>query len=459
MRFRSGMIFAISAVIALGGCAAGAAGGGGPPVSPTGKVYEPGIAPRQTAESRNATIAIATGQFDEAMAPARAGIEADPENPIHYYLAGEAAAGMGDYALADSLWRVAESIYPAYELEIEPTREQYWTQAFNEGVEAYNAGDMSTAIEAWSRAHMIYRLRPDAAQNLGVLYTQEARYDEAIEVYREGLESFDLEPAARIIGEEEEAERAESRAALEASLVQLYLFTDSFAEAESLLREMIAENPDDVELQANLATALAGLGRSAEAGEIYTRLLAEPNLGPTQLFNIGVSLFNAGETIQAAEAFGRVTQLLPNSRDAWYNQANALYGAEAWEELAPVAARHVQVDPLSETAILIQARAFRELGQNDDALRALESVETLPVFVEDLQLSPAGESTTVRGRVIGNTAPVGTPIQIRFTFYGDNGNEVGNETVTVNAPAAEQSVPLEVTVDAPASAYRYALVQ
>src|SRR5690606_15204902 len=156
-----------------------AAEGGGPQTSPTGRVYEPGVPPRQSAQSRAATLAIATGDYQTALQEARAGLAADSTNPIHYYLAGEASAGVGEFEAADSLWQMAERMYPAYGLEIEPTREQFWAQEFNRGVEAYNAGNMAEAADAWTNAHFIYKLRPEAAQNLAVLLAQEGRYPEA----------------------------------------------------------------------------------------------------------------------------------------------------------------------------------------------------------------------------------------------------------------------------------------
>jgi hypothetical protein len=188
---------------------------------------------------------------------------------------------------------------------------------------------------------------------------------------------------------------------------------------------------------------------------MYNRLLTMPNLGPGQLFNIGVSLFNAEQPASAAQAFGRVTALVPNHRDAWFNQANALYDAAAWTELVPVAQRLNQLDPLSETGGLIQARAHRELNQNDQALQVLTRVEMLPIFVEDLQIGPAGDGTVVRGRAEGNAAAAGTPVRLRFTFYAENGQEVGSETVSVAAPASEQSTTFEVRVAQPAFGFRY----
>ncbi len=454
MRLRSGMIL-ILAGFALGGCAAaGATGGGGPVTSPTGRVYEPGTPPSESRFSQAALLAIAQQRFDEGLQEAQAGIAADSANPIHYYLAGEAAAGLGNFELADSLWNTAVQIYPAYELEVEPSRESAWAEAFNLGVEAYNAGNMQEAITQWRNADMIYKLRPEAAQNLAVVLTQEEQYEEAIRVYTSALESLDIEPATRVIEAEEQAERDEARAFMVESLVELLSFSGQHAESEALIRELLESDPDNVQLQAQLANSLSQQGRTADATEIYTRLLASPNLPAVEMFNIGVALFQSEDYERAGQAFEQVLSVQPNSRDALYNQANALYAAEAWEALIPVGERLVQVDPLNSTAALILARAQREAGNNDAALAVLEANEEYPIYVE-LQLAPATNQTMIQGTATGNAAAAGTPVTLVFTFYGDQGQTLGTQSVTVNAPAAEQTSEFQVSFSQVASAYSY----
>jgi len=458
MRFRSGVIFALSAGLVLGGCAAGAAGGGGPTTSPTGRVYEPGTRPTQTRFSQAATLGVAQADFEGAMASAREGIAADSTNPIHYFLAGEAAVGMGDFPLADSLWRVAERIYPAYELEVEPSREAAWANAFNSGVEAYNAGQTAEAIQAWTDADLIYRFRPEAAQNLAILLTQEGDYDEAIALYQRGIASVDLRPATRILEAEELAEREETRAFMEENLAQLLLYTDQFAEAETLLRRVVQAKPDDIAAQASLATALVRLNREAEATEIYTRLLSTPNLPTSELITIGVALFEAEDYERSASAFGRVTQAQPNHRDAWYNRANALFAGELWQQLVPVAEQLIVIDPLNANAALILANAYRELERNQDALGILERVEQLPVLIDALQLQPLAESTRITGSATGNAASAGTPVRLRFTFYGDSGT-LGTQDLTITAPARDVQQQFTVEFGQQASAYKYEVLQ
>jgi DNA-binding SARP family transcriptional activator len=128
-----------------------------------------------------------------------------------------------------------------------------------------------------------------------------------------------------------------------------------------------------------------------------------------------------------------------------------------WSAIVPIADELIAIDPLNQNTALIVARALREAGENDRALATLERIEALPVFVESMQLQPAGERTTLRGQVIGNSAAAGTPIQLRFTFYNDSA-QAGTETVTVNAPAAEQTRDFQVQIQSAANGYRYELV-
>jgi tetratricopeptide (TPR) repeat protein len=458
MRFRSGTVFALGAALLLSGCAAGAAGVGGPVTSPTGRVYEEGTRPTNSRWSSPATLFLAQEQYDRALEQAQQGIEAEPGNPHHYFLAGQAYLGMNNVPEALRMFGRAEEIYPAYELEIEPILEQGWAIAFNEGVNAYNAGDMEGAAAAWRRANEVYGLRPESFLNLAVVHTQQAQYDQAIEAYRGGLAALEREPATRALTEEEVAEREESRTTILANLAQLLNYTEQYAEAERLFRQQLENSPNDVEALSNLAVALARQGRDAEAQEIYNRLLGDPSLSGTDLFNVGVALFQGENYQQAAEAFRRYTELQPNSRDGWYNYANALYAQNAWQPLVQVATRLVELDPLNENSALILARAHREAGQNQRALQALQANEAHPVHIEDLEFRPGAQRSVVSGRVAGNRAAPGTPIQIRFTFFGEGGATVGTQTVTVTAPAQGQSARLEAVHEGSAITYRYELV-
>lgn len=458
MRFRSGLVLTLAAGLALSGCAAGGAASGGPSVSPTGKTYEPGIRPTESRHTTPAKLYIAQGQYEQALSEAQQGVAADSTNPQHYFLLGQAHAGLGNYEEANEAFAMAERLYPAYELEIEPARESAWAESFNAGVEAYNAGNMAEAAAHWEAANSIYTLRPEGFQNLAAIYTQQGDYQQAIEAYRGALNALETEPASRVLEEEELAERAEARATTLENLSELLLFTDQYAEAEELFRSLLEEDPDNVTLQGRLGAAIASQpGREAEAQAIYSELLGRSDLDAATLMDIGVVLFQQEDYVRAAEAFERVTQQQPNSRDGWYNLANALYAAENWEGLIPVAVRLIEIDPLNYDASLMLARSYRDVGDNQNSVAELERMEATPIRLQGMQTQRGAEQTTVRGQAIGNQAEQGTPVRLNFTFYGEDGNQIATQSVTINAPARDETTDFEVTIQAsePVVGYSY----
>lgn len=453
MRRSHATVVGFAASLILGGCAAGG-GPAGPVVSPTGFVYPLGTPPVATRFSQTGTLYLRRDNPQRALYLALEGIESDPENAVHYYLAGTAYARLGVLEEADAMFDQAERIYPAYELEVEPERAAAWAVALNDGLEAFNVGELDAATEAWQRAAHIYDLRPEAHRNLAILFAGEGMYSEAIDVYQRALAGLEKLPATRVLEREALREREERSAGIEESLTRLLLFTNRFAEAEPLLRRRLAREPGNLDAQSDLATTLAGQGRHTEAAEIYTALLSSTTIAATQARNLGVALFRSGDFFGAGQAFKRLTELQPNSRDAWFNFANSLFAAENWDALAAAGDRLVQLDPLSENAGLITARAHLEAGDEDAARRGLGRTDEAPVYLKELKLRPSGAQTTVEGRIVGNRAAPGTAFRLRFTFYSDQG-ALGSETVTVLAPPAGEDEAFVVAFEGRATAYRY----
>lgn len=449
---RATLILAIAGVLAAG-CVRTLTPSG-PVISPTGFEYALGTPPVDTRYSQTAVLYLRQERIERALELALEGIEADPPNPIHYYLAGAAYARLGRTVAADSMFVEAERIYPAYELDIEPEREQAWAQAFNEGIEAFGTDDIDGALEAWRRAAAVYDLQPDAHRNLAVVLSGEGRYDEAADIYQEALAGLGRRPATRLLTEEEVAERVDLVLEIEGNLAQLLLFSGRFPEAEPLLREQLGRRPDDMDLRRDLARALTGMGRDAEATELYISLLSAGVLDPTEIFNVGVALFRSGDFAEAGTAFRRLTELQPDSRDAWFNYANSLFAAEAWGPLAAAGDRLIELDPLSENAGLIRARAYFEMGDEEAARAGLEQTELLPAYVEGLRLRPMGPETRLEGRIVGREAEPATELRLRFTFYGDEGLAV-EEFLAMPMPSAGEIEEFELALDARATAYRY----
>ena len=174
-RRRSSAILGCAAIVFLSGCAS-APQPTGPVVSPTGIVYEIGIRPVPTRFSQTGTLYLTRGLVARALQLSILGIEDQPGNPIHHLLAGLAYVRLEEYEQADAMFKAAQQIYPAYELDIEPEREVAWIVLFNEGIAAYTDGDIEGTIEAWELAGMMWNLRPDASLNLATLFDGEGRW-------------------------------------------------------------------------------------------------------------------------------------------------------------------------------------------------------------------------------------------------------------------------------------------
>jgi tetratricopeptide (TPR) repeat protein len=287
-----------------------------------------------------------------------------------------------------------------------------------------------------------------------VLLAVEGRYDDAIDIYERALAGLESRPATRVLTEAEVLEREAASTSIEEDLAELLLYSGQYAEAEPFVRAKLERDPTNVDVRNELATVLTGLDRHVEAAEIYGALLEADRLETVQLYNIGVALFRSGDYPGAGRAFQRLTEVQPGSRDAWFNYSNALFAAESWPELAAAGDRLVELDPLSETAGLIAARAHLEAGDEPGARSGLEQTEARPVYLEQLQLQPSGAETQVVGRLVGNAAEAGTPLRLRFEFFGDEGT-LGTRTVTVMAPPPDASEDFELSFSGRATAYRY----
>jgi tetratricopeptide (TPR) repeat protein len=462
-------IRSVTMLLLLGGmglataCAPATTGGGtGAAASPAAANYPPGIRPRDTDVTRRAQVLLLQEQYDQALQTLQPALQTDTTNARVFLLAGQAQAGQGNVDEAMRSFETAQRLFPAFEMEVIPLREEAWGRLFNEGVAAYQRGDMDETARLWERANRLYDFRPEAFQNLAAIYTQRNEYDRAIQAYQQAIQALDRNLPTREWTAEEQESRTEALESIQEPLAELLLFTERYADAERLFRQQVERDPENMGLQSRLAASIAAQpGREAEAQQMYTRLLATPGLQADDYDMIGRALFTARDYARAGEAFARVAQARPNFRDAVFNQANALYASEQWQDLRPVGERLLQLDPLNEDAYFMLARAQSQTGANLDALASLERAEALPVKLSSMTMSPGEGRTTVRGTVTGVAATQGSPVQLRFTFRGEDGQVLGTQTATINAPARDATARFNVEFANPARAagYSYEIVR
>lgn len=487
------VILALTAVT-VAGCAS--AGGGG--------VTEEGyVRPRDNGETRAAALFLAravsadTSQapslYQQALDQARTAISEDPDNPQGYYLAGQAAAGVGDYVQADTMFDKAEEMYPPFAEQIAVEREQAWIMAYNAGVVAVNAGDVDRAGELFAAADMLYRGRPEALMNLAWVDLQNDDTDAAIQAYADALDVIHTEQMDSL-PEEQKASWKDSEQLATNNMVQLLAQKGDYDRAASVLEDFLKYNPDDLGAQINHAEMLARSGHPDEATAVYDRLLNQQGLGFDEFFQIGIGFFNAEDYERAGEAFDTATALNPDSRDAWYNMVQAQYSAASnleqskeeegadvdaidaklqtlYQSIVDGANKVLEFDPYNRNILTFIARAYRGLGDvtgnpqqyQEQVREVLRRYEQAPIEVLDVRMRGTADNPPVQvsGSLQNISLDEGSTIRLRFTLLGEGGTSVGSTVMSVTAPATDAQAAFSGSIrpSGEVVGWKYELVQ
>jgi tetratricopeptide (TPR) repeat protein len=370
--------------------------------------------------------------YQQALVHLREGMERDAENAKVWLLSGTVLAALGDMQEADQAFTRAVQMHPAYAEEVAGEREAAWIDAFNRGIELMDQQNYDEAIRVMEGAQLIYDQRPEALMNLGALYAGRGENKKAIAA---------LERAAEI--------------------------------SHGPLFEQLDEE--------------------GQASWLRFRELARANVAQMTAAE-GVEEFQKEQYAQAAEQFRRAAELNPRARDYWFNYVQAIWaqtskmeddleagGAAADEAKQKLPALYEQVetaihkarelDPNSEILYLIEARINRVRGDmaeagpardagHQAALKVLEAHDRLAVTVDNLQIYSDGEGVVIAGELKNRKAVADAPVRIQFTFVALDGSTVGEETVTVNAPAPDSTVEFSgrANLDVEFAGWRYTVL-
>jgi tetratricopeptide (TPR) repeat protein len=383
-----------------------------------------GIAMTRTDPAQQADL------YRQALTHLEEGMERDGQNARVWLLAGSVYAALGQMREADQAFVRAVEMHPAYAEEVSAEREQAWIVAFNEGLELMDAQRYDEAIAKMEGAQLIYQQRPEALMNLGALYANAGQPDKAAQAF---------EQAAA-------ATRGPLYAQLDEETQQMWV----------RYREMAA---------VNVAQIVAAQG---------------------------VDSFNGDDLAQAEVHFRRATELNPHARDYWFNYLQAVWGqvnryedaleanaeaAEPRQRLPGLYNRALELvektrtfDPASELLYRIEAQSQRMMGElqrtepaREEATRAayavLERMDVLPVAVDGVAAYSDGDGIVIEGEIRNRKAAPGSPIQLQFTLLNIEGREIGTTTISVNAPAAEETAEFSgrAQVDGELAGWRYVL--
>lgn len=342
------------------------------------------------------------GFYQQAYDQATQGITADANNPFNYFLAAQAAAGLNQPARADSLFGKTLQLCPEFASEVAPARARLGESAMEAArVALTEHNDTTAAIAGWTLASQLDTTNVDAAFYAGYFSLLKGDNAHAIPVFR------------RILA-------------------------------------MPAPGANDT----------SGLERR--------------DVAVRAVLGYGGQLFNQDQNQQALEVLNAVRAIDPQNADATYWASLAMYKLQRWNDLVTISNRVVELTPLNYNAFMLahdahkliadqlkaQGNTAQEGPHRNEAVRMQAAGEALPVQVEQVSISPNGNTATVRGVVIGGAAAAGTPIRLEFHLSTPSG-DVGTGTVNVAAPAKDQRANFElpVQITAAPTGFRYTLVR
>lgn len=450
----------VASVPSLSGCATGGGGGG----------EEDGGAYRESEYTRNAELYLTQAELAEQLDKFQLALDAamteignDPGNALGHFQAARAQIGLRDYVAADTLLNKALALYPAYRSDVNIYRETAWIGAFNAST-GLEMTDIEESLRLLNAAEMIFpRRRPEALMNMGVLYEQLDRRDEAIDAFGAALEIIRGPQTDEMMERDSMLARGwlDQEAYLAPNRARLLSLEERYLEAANEYDVLLARHPGNITALSQMAAALAAGGMADSAQAIYDHLLTGDDMGIGDYFNVGVGLYLADDLVKAAEAFQKVVDVSPQNRDALLNLTTSLYQANEWAACAPAGRDLVDLDPYGGNNYLMLARCLSETGQEQEAGDIINAYEELAFTVASAALTPnVGGGGSVTAELTNKTLEPGTMITIVVHFNGGDGTAVGTSSLRVEAPGKDETTSFraDLTSDKKVVGYYFLIV-
>ncbi len=233
------------------------------------------------------------------------------------------------------------------------------------------------SVSLWEHDIKVARDCPTAQMNLGEMYMDRGRYEEAARCFGRAIQLDPKPPkphsnlgnAFLKLGRADDAEREQKMALhLDPNVAEVYfnlglvqVARNRPTEAAHYFTEALRLQPKSAEALSSLGLILLQRGRLEEAeGHLRQAVRYDPNYGPAHHF-LGKVLEVKRDFPGAAEQFEEATRLSPRDAKAWHDLGNARMRQQRYAEAAECFKRAVALDP--------EEQGFREALR--DALEAL----------------------------------------------------------------------------------------
>ncbi len=200
-------------------------------------------------------------------------------------------------------------------------------EQFNIAFDLQQKGQFESAIQIYAKILEVIPNHADAAHNLGIIYAQTRRFDEAVKYFK---------------------------------IASIY-------------------NPENSVFLCNLATALNDLGQTNEA-VIYFEKAKQLNPSSAEVYyNLGNTYQKLNAFEKSIECYQRTLELNPNWFEAYLNCGNSYDALGKSEEALTCYERILTINPYYAAAYVNRGNVLTKLGRGEEAARAYDSARQLGI--------------------------------------------------------------------------------
>lgn len=382
----------------------------------------------------------------KAKEAAEAAIAANQNSSAGWYYLGRAELLLGNLTGADSAFTKVSALAPDCAEEVKGYRQQAWQALLGAAATAMKASKTEEALGHFREAAVISRDYPQGFYNTGILFANNNQSDSAAHYFALAVEKSGNDPRF-----------AKDKQSATVNLASMYQAMDKHAEAVEQFRKYLAADPNDAQVKKAMASSLRLSGQAEEAAKIESAMLssaiADGSATANDLMQMGVNLFQGQKFPEAAEAFGKVLEKEPYSRDAMFNLANVYLAEKNGPKLIETAQKLLAMEPLNTINMKLLGEGYRAANDQPKLIETVEKLVAMPtnVAVENFQITKDGANLAATATGLDATTPGGKPLPavaktLTFEFLDATGTVVASKEVAVPAlkAGASHAIAFEV---------------
>jgi len=257
----------------------------------------------QSVEMNSAKLYKRQGEIDKAIEWFEKAVAKKPENAEAHFLLGELYGQKG--RLADMIREFDSSLSYSkkYEKEIQGYRQKYFSDNFNAGVKAANAGDYPVALQGFTNAKLIEPKQIDTYKNLAFVYTRMDSIPAVLQVYQDLLAVKPDDYESYLM------------------MASIHNQRQEYPRAAELLQKAVAVAPDSVRprIIGDLGITFDMMGKPEEAMKTYQDALKMTPGHKDLLFNLGRLYLMRDDYANAINQLTEVLKMNPQDFEVNYN--------------------------------------------------------------------------------------------------------------------------------------------